>query len=165
VGRVRSGRALHDARRAERRASRIDAPIDVDLAVRPMWRSPDSVMRYMQAGLDSRPDGRGCAMHGPRPTAPCSTRSTSEGRAPGFAGLGPAWVPFGAPRPVIVRDALLGTAFTHDGDGSFWSGAWSARELDRHGGRRLEATLSVPVATLGASQEQPDAQFRVSRAA
>lgn len=69
-------------------------------------------------------------------------------------GLAPTWVPFGVPRPVIVPNSVLGTAFSQNGDGSFWSGAFTARAFDVRGGLWVEADLSVPLTALGPSQDQ-----------
>jgi hypothetical protein len=70
-------------------------------------------------------------------------------------------VPFGEPRPLIVPNTPLGRSFTNNGDGSFWSGAYTARAFDARRGIWVEADVSVPLTGPGPSQEQIVAFFVV----
>jgi hypothetical protein len=67
--------------------------------------------------------------------------------------LAPAWIPHGVPTPRIVTDARLGRAFLNNGDGSFFSGAYTSRAIDTRDGLWVDATLSTPL-TETESQEQ-----------
>jgi hypothetical protein len=75
--------------------------------------------------------------------------------------LEPTWVPFGQPQPAIIKSQQLGWAFSTMGDGSFWSGAYTARTFETRHGLWVEAELSVPLTVLGTSQEQLVALFTV----
>ena len=68
--------------------------------------------------------------------------------------LEPTWVPFGQPQPIIVTSDRFGSAFSTNGDGSFWSGAYTTRTYDTRAGLWVEAELSVPLTVPGPAQEQ-----------
>ena len=65
----------------------------------------------------------------------------------------PVWRPYGDPRPRRTPSALFGHAFLNNGDGSFFSGAYTARAFDTRRGLWVEAELSAPI-TASESQEQ-----------
>jgi DNA-binding SARP family transcriptional activator len=65
----------------------------------------------------------------------------------------PAWIPFGQPRPKVVRDSMLGPAFLNNGDGVFFSGAYTTRTFDTADGLWVETKLSARL-TDDESQEQ-----------
>jgi hypothetical protein len=68
-------------------------------------------------------------------------------------GLTPRWVPFGEPRPRIVDSGALGRAFHNAGDGSFFSGVYTADAFDVADGLWVGADISVPIREAG-SQDQ-----------
>jgi hypothetical protein len=80
-------------------------------------------------------------------------------------GLAPTWRPFGEPRPAIVESDRFGPAFLQNGDGSFASGAYTARAFDTRGALWVEAEQSVPLTTDGPSQEQALLLFAIADSA
>lgn len=60
-------------------------------------------------------------------------------------GIAPEWVPFGEPLPAVVRGPGGRLAFWNQGDGWFWSGAYSRQELDASQGLGVDVELSTPV--------------------
>jgi hypothetical protein len=62
-------------------------------------------------------------------------------------GIGPEWVPFGEPRPEVVRDGGAGALWNH-GDSSFESGVYSRRALNGAGGLGIEASISNRLTTV-----------------
>src|SRR5207248_928977 len=52
------------------------------------------------------------------------------------------WVSFGEPRPSVSRASHSGAAFHTNGDGSFWSGAYTRRVFPVGAGLWVEAALS-----------------------
>jgi hypothetical protein len=75
--------------------------------------------------------------------------------------LATSWEPFGVPYPKIVADSLVGRAFLNNGDGSFFSGAYSRRSFESRAGLWLEAELSTPVSSSN-SQDQMLSLFAMS---
>jgi hypothetical protein len=59
-------------------------------------------------------------------------------------GIGPAWVPFGEPRPAVVREAGASALWNH-GDSSFESGVYSRRAMTLGRGLGIEARVSAPL--------------------
>lgn len=55
------------------------------------------------------------------------------------------WRYFGEPRPQIVNDGLGGSAFLNDGDGEFYSGAYSRQAFDARRGLAIDVDLSTPI--------------------
>ncbi|MGH7616383.1 MAG: AAA family ATPase [Gemmatimonadaceae bacterium] len=62
------------------------------------------------------------------------------------------WRPFGVPRPILVTGAPFGHAFLNNGDGSFFSGAYTIRSFETKRGLWVEADVSTPI-TSGESQD------------
>lgn len=59
--------------------------------------------------------------------------------------LAPRWRPFGVPQPVLVTNESLGRAFLNNGDGSFFSGAYTTSSFPTRAGLWMEAVLSTPI--------------------
>ncbi|MBI2407694.1 MAG: AAA family ATPase [Gemmatimonadetes bacterium] len=55
------------------------------------------------------------------------------------------WRVFGDPTPRIVADKQRGPAFSNEGDGSYFSGAYLRRSFAFHRGLALDATVRTPV--------------------
>lgn len=68
-------------------------------------------------------------------------------------GLEPTWRPHGVPEPKLVPDARFGHAFFNNGDGSFFSGAYTSRAFGTGDGLWVEAEVSATI-TASESQEQ-----------
>jgi hypothetical protein len=68
-------------------------------------------------------------------------------------GLTTTWTTYGIPKPIVQPDARFGHAFLNNGDGSFFSGAYTTRAYPTRDGLWVEATLSTPL-TARESQEQ-----------
>lgn len=56
-------------------------------------------------------------------------------------GIGPVWVPFGEPRPAVVRAGTIAALWNH-GDSSFESGVYSRRSFAGAGGLGVEARVA-----------------------
>ncbi len=67
--------------------------------------------------------------------------------------LEPTWILFGQPRPKLVSDPTLGTAFLNNGDGTFFSGGYTSRAFDIADGLWIETDISARL-TRSESQEQ-----------
>ena len=67
-------------------------------------------------------------------------------------GLKPYWESHGVPRPVVVPDARLGRAFLNNGDGAFFSGAYTSAAFQTSGGLWVDAKISTPI-TAAESQD------------
>ncbi len=63
-------------------------------------------------------------------------------------GLEPQFVPFGEPRPRIVRDPALGHAMFNNGDGSFPSGVYSKTERQAARGMGVDIVVKTPITEL-----------------
>lgn len=61
--------------------------------------------------------------------------------------LEPEWTPFGVPRPQLVPSPMFGRAFLNNGDGSFFSGAYTTRAFATRDGLWVEADFSTPIIT------------------
>jgi hypothetical protein len=59
-----------------------------------------------------------------------------------------AWRAFGDPTPIVVRDRQLGAAFLNNGDGSYFSGAYTRATMQWRVGLAVDAVLSTPVTAL-----------------
>jgi hypothetical protein len=93
--------------------------------------------------------------------APGSRVMLAENWATGLAG---SWVMHGVPSPRIVDDPRFGRAFNNNGDGSFFSGAYTSHAYETSGGLWVDATLSARV-TATESQEQVIWLFAMSDSA
>ncbi|MHB1311882.1 MAG: TolB family protein, partial [Gemmatimonadaceae bacterium] len=71
-------------------------------------------------------------------------RLVTEDWANGLA----AWRAFGDPMPTVVRDPRLGAALLNNGDGSYFSGAYSRATMRWRFGLAVDVALSTPVTEL-----------------
>jgi DNA-binding SARP family transcriptional activator len=68
-------------------------------------------------------------------------------------GLEPVWRSFGIPKPVLVSTETFAHAFLNNGDGSFFSGAYTSSGFSVAAGIWLDAEISTPIRSTE-SQEQ-----------
>ncbi len=73
------------------------------------------------------------------------------------------WRAFGIPSPRTVTHALLGNAFLNNGDGAFFSGAYTRRAFPTRDGLWVEATLATPL-TAAESQSLVVSLFSIGSA-
>jgi len=80
------------------------------------------------------------------------------------AGIPPAWVPFGDPRPAVDTGPGGITGLSSRGDGKFTSGVHSARRYDIRDGLALDVLLSTPISLPQWQQQFVNLEFNYDSA-